>query len=62
MTSTTIQVNTDVRDMLKSFGAKGDTYNDIIIDLVKRTRYVEFMRESYAVLDSEDDWVDLDEL
>ena len=27
---TTIQINEDVRDKIKSFGSKGETYNDII--------------------------------
>ena len=31
--STTIQLEEDVRDKLKSFGAKGETYNDIITKL-----------------------------
>ena len=28
--TTTIQIDEDVRDKIKSFGAKGETYNDII--------------------------------
>ncbi|MGA1821249.1 MAG: hypothetical protein ACMUIG_01830 [Thermoplasmatota archaeon] len=62
MTTTTIQVDTEVRDLLKSFGKKGDTYNDIILDIIERSRYVEFMKESYRILDEEENWVDLDEL
>ena len=62
MATTTIQLDTKVRDMLKSFGKKGDTYNDIIIGLIKRSRYVEYMKESYEILDTEDNWVSLDEL
>jgi len=63
MTSTTtIQVTTQIRDLLKSFGSKGDTYNDIIERLVDRANYVQFMRENYEILDKERNWVSLDEL
>ena len=62
MQATTIQVDTNVRDMLKSFGRKGETYNDIIVKLIDRARYVEFMNECYDILDNEENWVSLDEL
>jgi len=63
MTSTTtIQVTTQIRDLLKSFGSKGETYNDIIERLVERANYVQFMRENYDILDKERNWVSLDEL
>jgi len=63
MTSTTtIQVTTQIRDLLKSFGSKGETYNDIIERLVDRANYVQFMRENYEILDKERNWVSLDEL
>jgi predicted CopG family antitoxin len=62
MATTTIQLNSDVRDLLKSFGRKGETYNEIIIKLIERARYVEYMKECYSILDTEDNWVSLDEL
>jgi hypothetical protein len=62
MATTTIQINSETRDLLKSFGQKGDTYNDIIMDIIGRSRYVEYMKESYRILDEEENWVDLDEL
>lgn len=62
MATTTIQVDNKVRDLLKSFGKKGETYNDIILKLIKRARYIEYMKESYVILDSEDNWVSLEEL
>jgi len=62
MSTTTIQVETDIRELLKSFGKKGETYNDIIKNLIKRAQYVEYMKESYEILDSEKNWVNLDEL
>jgi len=62
MKTTTIQVDTQTRDILKSLGKKGETYNDIIRKLIKRAQYVEFMEESYRILDTENNWVNLDEL
>ncbi len=62
MESTTIQVNTNIRDMLRTFGRKGETYNDIITKLIERARYVEFMEENYRILETEDNWVSLDAL
>ena len=62
MESTTIQVDKNIRDLLRSFGRKGETYNDIISKLIERARYVEFMEESYHILDTEKNWVSLDEL
>ena len=62
MTTTTIQIKSETRDLLKSFGHKGDTYNDIIMDIIERSRYVEYMKESYRILDEEEEWADLDEL
>ena len=60
--TTTIQVSTQIRDLLKSFGSKGETYNDIIERLVERANYIQFMRENYEILDKERNWVSLDEL
>jgi hypothetical protein len=62
METTTIQLDSKVRDLLRSFGRKGETYNDIILKLIERARYVEFMRESYNILDTEEEWISLDEL
>jgi hypothetical protein len=62
MEATTIQVDTKVRDLLRSFGRKGETYNDIILKLIERARYVEFMQECYSILDNKEGWVSLDEL
>ena len=62
METTTIQVETRIRDMLRSFGRKGETYNKIIEKLIERARYVEFMEENYRILDSKENWVSLDEL
>lgn len=62
METTTIQVDIKVRDLLRSFGRKGETYNDIILKLIERAKYVEFMRETYNIIDTEENWISLDEL
>jgi len=62
METTTIQVDSKVRDLLRAFGRKGETYNDIILKLIERAKYVEFMRETYNIIDTEENWVSLDEL
>lgn len=62
MTTTTIHVDTKTRDMLRSLGRKGESYDDIIQKLVKGARYVEFIEESYHILDTEKTWVNLDDL
>ncbi|KYK32495.1 MAG: hypothetical protein AYK19_03000 [Theionarchaea archaeon DG-70-1] len=62
MKPTTIQVDTETRDMLKSFGRKGETYNGTIQKLIKIVKYTDFMKENYHVLDTEENWVNLDEL
>ncbi len=62
MEATTIQVDRNIRDLLRSFGRKGETYNEIISKLIQRARYVEFMEESYRILETEDNWVSLDAL
>lgn len=62
METTTIQVDCKVRDLLRSFGRKGETYNDIILKLIERAKYVEFMRETYNIIDTEENWISLDEL
>ncbi|MFA5771813.1 MAG: hypothetical protein WC974_03675 [Thermoplasmata archaeon] len=60
MATTTIQVRTDVCEMLKALGRKDETYNDIIVKLMKRAEYVDFMKECYEILDNEKNWVRLD--
>ena len=59
---TTIQIDVELRDMLKSFGHKGDTYSEIIKALIKRANYVDYMRESYQILDTEKEWTRLEDL
>jgi hypothetical protein len=60
--TTTIQLEMGIRDLLQSFGRKGETYNDIIKKLIKRARYVDLMEEQYEILENEKNWVSLDDL
>ncbi len=60
--ATTIAVNESTRDKLKSYGRKGDTYDDIIqrmMDIVDRELY---LNEVYRRLGEKDKFIPLDEL
>ena len=59
---TTIQVDKELRDMLKKMGKKGDTYSDIIRRLIKKIEYINFMEEQYKILDNEKEWTPIDEI
>jgi hypothetical protein len=59
MTLTTVQVTSETRDLLKSVGRKGDTYDSIIRKLLDSAEYVGFMEEQYAILRGEKKWVEL---
>ena len=60
--TTTIQVEREVKDVLKKMGRKGDTYNEIIKRLIKRSEYIEFMEEQYRILNGEKEWTSIDEI
>ena len=59
---TTIPIKKDTRDMLKSFGRKGETYDRIIRELMEKAEYVDFMERQYGILDNKKDFVPLDEI
>ncbi|MDA0524546.1 hypothetical protein [Methanococcoides alaskense] len=59
---TTIPTTTDIRDRLKSYGSKGETYSDILARLMDTADYDLFMGRMYARLDEKDQFVSLDEL
>ncbi|HEC77282.1 MAG TPA: hypothetical protein ENI33_08530 [Thermoplasmatales archaeon] len=60
--TTTIQVDKELRDILKRIGRKGDTYSDIIRRLIKKVEYIKFMEEQYEIVDNEKEWVSIDEI
>ena len=59
---TTIPVRKDTRDMLKSFGRKGETYDQILRELMKNAEYVKFMETQYRILENKEDFIPLDEI
>lgn len=61
MVATTIQIPTDLRDRLKTYGIKGDTYSDIIERLLEQVDHNTFMEEHYRRLRDRHDFVSLDE-
>lgn len=59
---TTIQLESETKEKLKTMGKKGETYNDIILRLVDLAEYESFMKKQYQILDEETEWVPLEEL
>jgi len=59
---TTIQIDREIKNMLKKMGKKGETYSDIIRRLIKEVQYIKFMEEQYEILDNEKEWVSIDEI
>jgi len=59
---TTIPVTKTIRDMLKSYGLKGETYDNILRRLLKKVDYDEFMERQYKYLKEKDNFVSLDEI
>ena len=59
---TTIPVIKEVRDMLKSYGLKGETYDNILRRIMKQVDSEEFMERQYKRLREKDKFVSLDEI
>ncbi|MDI6640532.1 MAG: hypothetical protein QMD78_06895 [Methanocellales archaeon] len=59
---TTIPVDKETRDRLKTFGLKGETYDDIITRLMEQVEYEEFMERQYRRLEEKDKFIPLDEI
>lgn len=59
---TTIPVSKATRDKLKRFGAKGDTYEEILTWMMEKVEYEEFMERQYRRLTEKEKFVSLDEL
>ena len=60
--ATTIPVKKDVRDRLKQYGMKGETYNDILKRLMNEVDYETFMERQYKKREEKDKFVRLDEV
>jgi len=59
---TTIPVTKEVRDMLKSYGSKGETYDNILRRIMKQVDIEDFMERQYKRLQEKDKFVSLDEI
>jgi hypothetical protein len=60
--ATTIPVTKDVRDRLKQYGMKVETYNDILKRLMDEVDYKSFMERQYKKLEEKEKFVSLDEI
>lgn len=60
--ATTIPVTKEIRERLKKYGMKGETYNDILKRLMDEVDYETFMERQYKKLEEKDKFVSLDEL
>lgn len=58
---TSIQLPKATRDKLRKYGAKGQTWGDIIENLMARVEYEAFMDQQYARLAERDAFVPLEE-
>ena len=59
---TTIPITKEVREMLKSYGLKGETYDNILRRIVKQVDYEEFMERQYKLLQKKEEFVSIDEI
>lgn len=59
--TTTIPTTKTVRDRLKSYGLKGETYTTILTRLMDAFEYEQFMELQYKRLDEKEKFTGLDE-
>ncbi len=59
---TTIPITKEVRNMLKSYGLKGETYDNILRRIIKQVDNEEFMERQYKLLQEKKKFVSLDEI
>jgi hypothetical protein len=59
---TTIPVANETRDRLRSFGKKGETYDQILRRLMSLAEYEGFMEKQYERLKDKQAFLSLDEL
>ncbi|MGI0132260.1 MAG: DUF7557 family protein [Thermoplasmata archaeon] len=59
MAITTIQLSQSTREHLRAVGRKGETYDEIVLRLLKSAEYADFMDDQYHILRSEKHWVRL---
>ena len=59
--ATTISVSDETKEILRSFGEKGETYDEIIRKLIKRSAWKELENRWNDIL-QKDEFIPLDEL
>ena len=59
--TTTIPTTKLVRDRLKGYGLKGETYTTILTRLMDAFEYDKFMDRQYKLLDEKEKYISLDE-
>ena len=57
MENTTIAITNDIRDMIREFGNKGETYSEILLKLIKSAKE----RQLHDLLMNEEDTISIDE-
>ena len=62
MATTTIPIEKETRDRLRSLGKKGETYTQILNRFMSSAEYEEFMERQYDRLKDKKAFVSLDEL
>lgn len=62
MSTTTVRIDKETREMLKKVGSKGQTYNDIIREMLELRK--EFIEDLYSILreTKDDEWLTTEEL
>jgi len=60
--ATTIPVEKETRERLRSFGRKGETYDQVLRRLMTIAEYEEFMTRQYERLKEKNAFVSLDEI
>ena len=60
--TTTIPTTKTIRDRLKSYGQKGDTYSDILTRLMDSIDKDDFMDLMYKRLEEKDQFVSIDSI
>jgi hypothetical protein len=60
--TTTIPVEKQTREKLRSFGRKGETYDQVLRRLMTIAEYEEFMTRQYERLKEKNAFISLDEI
>jgi hypothetical protein len=60
--TTTIPLETETRERLRSLGRKGETYDQLLKRLISIAEYEEFMTRQYERLKDKNAFVSLDEI